>query len=542
MKNGRSAMSASGVTHSVVRTYPWKKMVAIILAACLSLGISAGESAAAGPNWLPGFPLRAVETVLLMWMPYPGAGSYNLYRGEKPGGPYQKVGTMNANNYMDPSVPSTKTYYYILKPVVGGKEGDASPEVVIMGVEPMKAPKINGHLLTAENKVSLMWDSVMSAAFYNLYRSEAGKGQFNLLSSIQDTKYTDTAVQVGKGYDYRVSAVSNTNVESPRSPIHKVVIEVRKEDPQQEQQKALTFVKKPVRFLKNVYGDEKAEFSAPKKVDFDSKGNWYVVDGRGVIQLLDQDGNFVKMFGEGEQGKRLTGFPTGLFVHRTAGDEVYVAYLSPGIVRKFNSDGKLLLEFAPGKPGARTAPNTGFDPSPTDVAAAKDGTIWVVENAYFQVIQFDQNGKELKRIGLPRGNKDRDPKNRDMTVPTYIYIGLKTGKLFVSETAGQRVSIFSPQGARLGTLGGSGTGVGNFLNPNGISESEEGDLLVVDSVTGKVEVFDEEGTYKHTYFDAGKPQGKETELGTTVSAALFKGRIAICENLASKVSFYEIVK
>ncbi|MBF8260290.1 MAG: cellulosome anchoring protein cohesin region [Actinobacteria bacterium] len=526
MRAGKFALGGSGHPFSVEGACAWKKMVTVFLAVFLSLAISAGESAAAGPNWLPGFPLRAGENVLLMWMPFPGAASYNVYRGEKQGGPYQKIGTINTNNHMDPSVSSTKTYYYILKPVVGGKEGDASPEVVIMGVEPMKAPKINGHLLTAENKVSLMWDSVMSAAFYNLYRSDAGKGQFNLLSSVQDTKYTDTAVQVGKGYDYRVSAVSNTNVESARSPIHKVVIEVRKEDPRQEQQKVLTL----------------AEFSAPKKVDFDSKGNWYVVDGRGVIQLLDHDGNFLKMFGEGEQGKPLAGFPTGIFVHRQAGDEVYVAYLSPGIVRRFNSEGKLLFEFAPGKPDERTAPNTGFDPTPTDVAVARDGTIWVVENAYFQILQFDRSGKELKRIGLPRGNAKRDPKYKDMTVPTFIYIGPKTGNLFVSETAGQRVSIFSPEGVRLGILGGSGTGVGNFLNPNGISVSDEGDLLVADAVTGKVEVFAEDGTYKYTFYDAGKPQGKETELGTTVSSAQFKGRIAVCENLASKVSFYEVVK
>jgi DNA-binding beta-propeller fold protein YncE len=540
MREGKFAPGGSGHSFPVESACAWKRIVPVFLAVFLSLAISAGESRAAGPSWLPGFPLRAGENVLLMWMPFPGAGSYNVYRGEKPGGPYQKIGTINMNNYMDPSVPSTKTCYYILKPVIGGKEGEASPEVAIMGVEPMKAPKFTGHLLTAENKVSLAWDAVPTAAFYNLYRSDGGKGQFNLLSSVQDTKHTDTAVQVGKGYDYRVSAVSTTNVESAKSSIHKVVIEVRKEDPQQ--QKALTFVKKPVKFLKNVYGDEKAEFSAPKKVDFDSKGNWYVVDGRGVIQLLDRDGNFVKVFGDREPGKPLTGIPIALFVNRLAADDVYVAYLAPGIVRKFSNEGKLLLEFAPDKPDPRTAPNTGFDPAPTDVAVAKDGTIWVVENAYFQVLQFDQGGKELKRIGLPRGNRDRDPKNRDMTVPTYICIGPRTGKLFVSETAGQRVSIFSPQGARLGTLGGSGTGVGNFLNPNGISASDEGDLLVVDSAMGKVEVFDEDGTYKHTYHDAGKPQGKETERGTTVSAALFKGRIAVCENLASKVSFYGIVK
>ena len=538
-RSGKSAVGASVHSFPFVRSSVLKTSVPLLLAACLFLAVSAGDSAAAGPNWLPGFPLRAGENVLLMWMPFPGAASYNLYRGETPGGPYRKIGTINMNNFMDPSVPTSKTFYYVLKPVIGGKEGEASPEVVIVGVEPMKAPRFTGHLLTAENKISLMWDSVPSAAFYNLYRSDAGKNQFNLLSSVQDTKYTDTAVQVGKGYDYRVSAVSTTNVESGRSSTYKVMIEIKKEE---VKQKVLAFVKKPVKFLSNAYGDEKAEFSAPKKIDFDSKGNWYVVDGRGVVQMLDRDGNFVKMFGEGERGKPLTGSPTGLFVHRSGGDDVYVSYLFPGIVRKFNSEGKLLFEFAPGKPDERTAPNTGFDPTPTDVAVAKDGTIWVVENAYVQILQFNRNGKELKRIGLPRGNSKRDVKNRDMTVPTFIYIGPRTGNLFVSETAGQRVSIFSPQGVRLGTLGGSGTGVGNFLNPNGISASDEGDLLVVDSATGKVEVFDEDGTYKYTFHDAGKPQGRETELGTTVSSAQFKGRVAVCENLASKVSFYEITK
>src|SRR5512138_262452 len=172
-------------------------------AACAFLAVFlAAQAFAAGPSMMAGFPLRAGANVMLMWMPFPGATTYNVYRGEAPGGPYQKMAEVPMNMHTDANVPTDKSYYYVVKAVVGGKEGDPSSEVVMKGLEPIVTPKFIGDLITPDNKLALRWEANPKAAFYNLYRSESEKGEFTLLSSVQDSKFTDGKVEVGKTYYY----------------------------------------------------------------------------------------------------------------------------------------------------------------------------------------------------------------------------------------------------------------------------------------------------------------------------------------------------
>ena len=83
---------------------------------------------AAGPSWMPGFPMRMGTNVMLMWTPVPGASGYNVYKSDKEGTLGSLLVAAPANNYMDANVPMDKSAYYTVKIVIFckklGSKGD----------------------------------------------------------------------------------------------------------------------------------------------------------------------------------------------------------------------------------------------------------------------------------------------------------------------------------------------------------------------------------------------------------------------------------
>ncbi|MBB3112165.1 fibronectin type 3 domain-containing protein [Paenibacillus phyllosphaerae] len=70
----------------------------------------------------------------------------------------------------------------------------------------------------ATSSVALQWDSVAEAASYNVYRKEAGAESFTKLGSVTNAAaYTDTTVAVGNTYEYQVTAVGASSLESAPS-------------------------------------------------------------------------------------------------------------------------------------------------------------------------------------------------------------------------------------------------------------------------------------------------------------------------------------
>ncbi|MHB8762928.1 MAG: fibronectin type III domain-containing protein, partial [Deferrisomatales bacterium] len=190
----------------------------------LALVLFAAAALAAGPAWMPGFPMRMGPNVMLMWSPIPGAASYNLYRSFEAGKLGEKAASVPMNNHMDPNVPSDKDVFYTVKAVMpGGVESDASQVATLTGLKPLDPPKWIGELY--QNKqLSIRWEAQSGAAFYNLFKAEAKAGPFALLGSVQEPKYVDTAVEEGKTYWYQVTAVDKNNVESPKAETREVLI------------------------------------------------------------------------------------------------------------------------------------------------------------------------------------------------------------------------------------------------------------------------------------------------------------------------------
>jgi sugar lactone lactonase YvrE len=501
----------------------------------------AGTAFAAGPQFMPGFPLRAGANVMLMWMPFPGALSYNVYRSDTTGGPYEKLANAPANNYMDLNVSADKSLYYVVKAVIGGKEGDASPEVVLKGIEAMKTPKFGGHLVTPDNKISVRWEANPQAAFYNLYRSETEKGDFKLLTSVQDVKYTDANVTVGKTYYYKVTAVNSSNNESPKAEKPYAANAAQQVD---TEEKAVTLVKREVEEVGTYDVDGQIILRTPKDIAVGSDGSFYVVDGRGYVQHVSKEFTYIKAMGERPADfKANWGFPEGVFYDSKA-KELYIAFTDGVAVRIFDGEGKLVRGISPAKPNPDTTSKLDWSPAPVDMAIGADGILWVVDGGYYQLIGYNGKGEEVKRISLPREHKDRKPGDANLVAPSFVAVNPKNGNIYVLEVGMQRVSVFDKGGKFLFHMGGRGALAGKFLLPAGLAVDEDGVAYVGDRNLDRIQTFDEKGAYLATLVNPKKktPEKQIQVAPGALGLAVRDGIIYYSDIAGEKVVAYKNIK
>jgi fibronectin type 3 domain-containing protein len=93
-------------------------MVALAGTALSAYGLAENRS---DPNPQP-------HSVTLTWTPVANAKSYNIYRGEVSGGPYEKIGSSSTAKYVDTPVPGGTTLYYVVTTVNSTGESKCSSE------------------------------------------------------------------------------------------------------------------------------------------------------------------------------------------------------------------------------------------------------------------------------------------------------------------------------------------------------------------------------------------------------------------------------
>ncbi len=200
---------------------------------------------------------------------------------------------------------------------------------------------------------------------------------------------------------------------------------------------------------------------------------------------------------------------------------VYVAYYGSTAVRVFNKEGELLKTLTLTKPDEKELEEKKdfeLNPQPFDVAVGIDGTIWVTDGTYFQMIAFSKEGKEIKRIGKPRRKEQTE---EDFLVPTFLTVDRKTGEIFMVEAANQRVTRFDKTGKRLNWFGGPGVLLGKLGIPKGIGIDSAGDVAVMDGANVRLQTYDRDtGDLKFVYTNDKK---KEFDMGAYAGIA-FDGK------------------
>ncbi len=156
--------------------------------------------------------------------------------------------------------------------------------------------------------------------------------------------------------------------------------------------------------------------------------------------------------------------------------QVFVADSMLGKVWLLDRDGKLVRVIA--GDGLKRPAALAYDDA-TD-------RLYVADSAGQQVAVYTSNGQRLASWG-GRGIADGQ-----FNFPSYLAL-LNSQTVLVTDALNYRVQAFDPQGRFLWKMGHQGDSSGDFAAPKGVAADSEGHLYVVDALFETVQIFDREG-------------------------------------------------
>lgn len=162
----------------------------------------------------PGTPTGLAATAAsgqigLAWTAASGATGYNVKRGEADGGPYATIGTSTSLSYADTSVSPGVTYYYVVSATNSIGEGPNSNQASATGTLSVPAAPSGLQTAAGDQEAKVFWTGSPLATSYNVKRSLASSGTYETVATgVTALGYTETGLQNGATYYYRISAVN----------------------------------------------------------------------------------------------------------------------------------------------------------------------------------------------------------------------------------------------------------------------------------------------------------------------------------------------
>jgi len=190
-------------------------IVAVVL--FLAVIAACGNSGPVAPKNL--VAVAGSSSVALSWDSVdsaPETTKYNVYRGTKNSGPLSsktKIASSLAEvSYTDTSVVVNTTYYYQVTAENSKGESVGSSEVAVT-VGTLPAPT-NLTVTSGVGQVNLIWNTVIGATGYNVYRGTTPTGSLSgktrIGTGISTANYTDATVILGTTYYYQVTATDGS--------------------------------------------------------------------------------------------------------------------------------------------------------------------------------------------------------------------------------------------------------------------------------------------------------------------------------------------
>lgn len=135
---------------------------------------------------------------------------------------------------------------------------------------------------------------------------------------------------------------------------------------------------------------------------------------------------------------------------------------------------------------------------PIDVAVASDGSAFVSDAQLKRVFRYDASG----RLKTAIGNKE------DFTNPAGIALNEELGRLYVVDSVGHSVRVYSMNGEFLFRFGANGGGDGKFNFPSNIAiDRRNGNIWIADTMNFRVQLFDKDGKFLRKFGYAGDVPG-----------------------------------
>ena len=148
--------------------------------------------------------------IKLSWNQVDGAESYRVYRSTTINTGYKLLKETTGTSLTNTSAEAGKQYYYYVIAVNEDGVESAKSEVVTRVCD-LPRPVLKASNVASTGKIKLTWDAIDDAKSYKVYRSTDGGKTYTLLKNTTGTSLTNTSVEAGTKYYYKVYAVHESN-------------------------------------------------------------------------------------------------------------------------------------------------------------------------------------------------------------------------------------------------------------------------------------------------------------------------------------------
>ncbi len=160
------------------------------------------------------------------------------------------------------------------------------------------------------------------------------------------------------------------------------------------------------------------------------------------------------------------------------------------------------------------------DSAPSDMHVDKDGNIWVLLTNDGVLKGYAANGIRFITIGGPGTG------NGQFRLPFRFDIG-PDGYFYIADSNNHRVQVMSKTGGFIRAFGSRGAGSGQFDFPSGIAVGADGTVYVADQNNHRIQVFTSTGIWLRTLSGSGTGPGQlNTPTGVDVDAS---GNVYVAE-------------
>jgi DNA-binding beta-propeller fold protein YncE len=263
-------------------------------------------------------------------------------------------------------------------------------------------------------------------------------------------------------------------------------------------------------------GAAEVQFNSPRGLAVAPDGSLFVADSfNHRIQHLAADGSFIRAWGTQTDPANVEN-PGGSFSEPWGvavspdGRNVYVADTWNHRIQKFTANGTFVSMW--GIFANDNQPTSLY--GPRDVVVAADGNVLVTDTGNKRIVVYDASGDFLSQVGgagLDLGQFEE---------PVGLAMDRESGLLYVADTWNQRIQVFSYADGLLSpvTSWEVDAWFGQSLNNKPyLSVGEDGRIYASDPETGRVLVFESDGTLAH-FFGGYDQTAVEIGLAQAVAA------------------------
>jgi sugar lactone lactonase YvrE len=228
--------------------------------------------------------------------------------------------------------------------------------------------------------------------------------------------------------------------------------------------------------------------------------------------------------------------PTGLAL--APDGTVWVSDRNNDVLRHLSASGTFLGAVG----GDVPAPETGGSPQftePHGLAVDRSGGVAVADSGANRVQRLAPDGGLLAvwsspTVGLSGGSSS-DPRARRFLRPLAVAVGAE-GNTYVADTGNDRVEELGAGGRLIASWGGPGSAAGLFESPDGLALDSAGDVFVADGVLDRIQEFSAQGKLLAVWGRAGTGLGQLGEpMGMSIDC---RGDLLVADTGNNRVAIF----